>query len=55
MVEVLSQTFWPIMGHIIKIENFLNEVGKIFFCHVINELVENLEEPLKIYLLLFIV
>ena len=54
MVKVLFQTFWPIMGHIIKIENFLNEVGT-FFCHVINELVENLEEPLKIYLLLLIV
>ena len=30
MVEVLYQTFSPIIGHNIKIENFFCEVGEIF-------------------------
>ena len=32
--EILFQTFSPILGHMVKIENFLNEVGEIsIFCH----------------------
>ena len=31
MVEVLLQTFLPIIGHITKIKNFPHEVGEIIF------------------------
>ncbi len=40
MVEVLFQTFSSIIGHVLKLENFLYKaVGEVS-----NELVENLEQ-----------
>lgn len=44
MLEVLFKTLSPIIGHMIKIANFLYEEVEIFiFCHVTYKLVENLD------------
>ncbi len=43
MVEMLFQTFSPIIGHMIKIATFHHKVSEIFiFGHITNKLVEYL-------------
>ena len=49
MVEMLIQTFSPIIGYKINIKNFLNKVDELFniFHHVIYKFLENLENLLS--------
>ena len=47
MLEVLIQTFSPIIGHMIKLLNDLFEVGEIFIFR--NKLMKNLEKFVTLY------
>ncbi len=45
MLEMLFQTSSPMLGHKIKVKNFLYRIGEILtFCHVIYKFVENLQK-----------